>query len=672
MGRTRIHYKQLLGVGGALALITLWIYYARAQQMAAFAVWRYLYIIPILYMALNYGLRYGLTTALLVTSLFIPVFVVGLVEEGLSVMSLELLLTLVLFNVLAAFGGGLAEREVLQKERYRALNWLGERFARAQSFEELAQVIVAESCQALFAEAGELWWRESTDAPLRCIARVGPELTVPARSAAEQDFPAWVLAQNAVTRLQSPAVDPRLIVAPSAEWVRDVLAAPLARALEPAGVLLCYNRTLGTFSAQDGAFLQDIVAKAGVALETAHFHQTLEQRVEARTRDLAREQAKLAIVLRNLADGLVVVDCAGVILIANPAFAAFLRRAPETLPGCVLAEVLPGAELAAAVAAALGAVEGQPPVDVLLSRGLVLRASFGVLRDAAAAPPTGVVIVLRDVTQEVAVSRMKSEFVSMVAHELRTPMTSVLGFAKLIQRQFERHIQPCLAEGTEAQKRAATRITENLQIIASEGERLTRLISDMLDIAKLEAGRVTFDVQDVLLGEIIAQAVQAVEALALEAGLWVDIEMRDALLTLHVDRDRIIQVLTNLLSNAIKFTETGRIGLQVWRLAPGDDILPFGVRQPHAETGLPATQPLLAVSVRDTGVGIAEAELPKVFEKFLRVGDVLDDTRPSGTGLGLPICREIIEQHGGHIWVESSLGEGSRFVFTLPIGEEGP
>jgi signal transduction histidine kinase len=166
--------------------------------------------------------------------------------------------------------------------------------------------------------------------------------------------------------------------------------------------------------------------------------------------------------------------------------------------------------------------------------------------------------------------------------------------------------------------------------------------------------------------------VNAIHSLAQERELLVQIEMDEDLPALYGDQDRLIQVLTNLLSNAIKFTDQGRIIVRAWNLAPGDDVPPFGARAPGVETGLPAPEPLVAVSVTDTGTGIALADLPQVFERFRQVGEQQDGTRRPGTGLGLPICKEIIAHHGGHLWVESRLGEGSRFVFTLPLSTNAP
>jgi signal transduction histidine kinase len=124
-------------------------------------------------------------------------------------------------------------------------------------------------------------------------------------------------------------------------------------------------------------------------------------------------------------------------------------------------------------------------------------------------------------------------------------------------------------------------------------------------------------------------------------------------------------VMTNLLSNAYKFVDVGEVRVHAWKLSPGDDIEPLSTRDPNVQLDLPARETCIVVSVEDSGTGIAETDLPFVFERFRQVGDQVTGTKRPGTGLGLPICKEIIEHHGGQIWVESRLGAGSRFLFTL-------
>ena len=238
--------------------------------------------------------------------------------------------------------------------------------------------------------------------------------------------------------------------------------------------------------------------------------------------------------------------------------------------------------------------------------------------------------------------QIKSDFLSTVSHELRTPLTSVLGFSKMIAKRFTTVLQPHLQQADARVQRETMRVQENLGIIIDEGERLTRLINDVLDLAKIEAGKVEWTMQDVSLFDIVQSAVNATSALAKDKGLDVRLAPQGEDFHVYGDQDRLVQVVTNLLSNSIKFTDEGSI---TCLLAEDKDTV--------------------TVKIIDTGIGIAPADLDKVFEKFKQVGDTLTN-KPQGTGLGLPICKEIIEHHGGRLWVESELGTGSTFIFTLP------
>jgi CheY-like chemotaxis protein len=256
------------------------------------------------------------------------------------------------------------------------------------------------------------------------------------------------------------------------------------------------------------------------------------------------------------------------------------------------------------------------------------------------------------------VDRMKTEFVSTVSHELRAPLTSVLGFAKLIGKAMERDLLSWVPADDVRGQRAVTRVRENLDIIVSEGERLTRLINDVLDIAKMEAGRIEWRDQSFELGPVIQQAVENVRAVAAAKDLPIDLRLQTALPTLFADPDRILQVSTNLLSNAIKFTDQGRVTVTARSLDPGEAV--HGWSAPAGEQGA------VLVTVQDTGVGIPEEAVGRLFQRFQQVESTLTN-RPKGTGLGLAICREIVTHYGGAIWVDSQGGQGSCFCFTLPV-----
>jgi len=244
-----------------------------------------------------------------------------------------------------------------------------------------------------------------------------------------------------------------------------------------------------------------------------------------------------------------------------------------------------------------------------------------------------------------AANQAKSTFLSSVSHELRTPLTSVLGFTKIIQKRLEDTILANVQADDRKIQRAIGQVRENLGIILAEGDRLTAMINDVLDLAKIEAGKVDWKSEPVAVAEVIERATAATTSLFTMKGLALVKDVPAGLPETTGDRDRLIQVVINLISNAVKFTEKGSVTCRARQVASRGEIV---------------------VSVADTGLGIALEDQRKVFERFVQVGDTLTD-KPHGTGLGLPICKEIVEYHGGRIWLESALGQGSTFSFALPI-----
>jgi signal transduction histidine kinase len=248
----------------------------------------------------------------------------------------------------------------------------------------------------------------------------------------------------------------------------------------------------------------------------------------------------------------------------------------------------------------------------------------------------------------VAATAAKSTFLSNVSHELRTPLTSVVGFSRLIARRLDEIVFPIITPGDPKVDRAVRQVSGNLAIIIEESQRLTTLINDTLDLSKIEAGRMEWREEPVDVGMVIERAVSATSSLLeRDDAPTLDVAVAPGLPVITGDPDRLIQVVINLLSNAIKFTPAGTITVTA---GPTDDGL--------------------EVAVADTGQGIAPEDHDKVFEQFGQAGDTLGDRR-LGTGLGLSICREIIEHHGGRLTLESAIGAGSTFTFTLPAGDKG-
>ncbi|HLA43904.1 MAG TPA: ATP-binding protein, partial [Aggregatilineales bacterium] len=242
-----------------------------------------------------------------------------------------------------------------------------------------------------------------------------------------------------------------------------------------------------------------------------------------------------------------------------------------------------------------------------------------------------------------AANESKSAFLASVSHELRTPLTSVLGFAKIIQKRLDERIFPIIQTDDRRIHRTMQQITDNVKIIVEEGERLTALINNVLDLAKIEAGKIEWNMQILNIADVVERATAATIGLFEHKTLRQVMDIQSQLPQIYGDHDKLIQVVVNLISNAVKFTAEGSVTCQVRQR--GNEIV---------------------VSIIDTGVGIAPEDQESVFEKFKQVGDTLTD-KPQGTGLGLSICKEIVEHHGGRLRVESSPGKGSTFSFTLPV-----
>jgi Na+/proline symporter/signal transduction histidine kinase len=239
--------------------------------------------------------------------------------------------------------------------------------------------------------------------------------------------------------------------------------------------------------------------------------------------------------------------------------------------------------------------------------------------------------------------RLKDEFISTVSHELRTPLTSIRAFSEILSDNPDLDV----AERS-----------EYLQIIVAETERLTRLINQVLDLSKLESGRAEWHIDPVDLGDVVATSVQATAQIFRDRRVALEVNVPDPAPIVWADRDRLVQVMLNLLSNAVKFcaTGTGRVQITVGR---ADNQTTVGSGGDFAR-----------VDVSDNGPGIAEEDQAVIFEKFRQGGDTRIN-RPAGTGLGLPISREIVDHLGGKLWVQSSPGRGAVFSFTLPVAVVG-
>ena len=368
----------------------------------------------------------------------------------------------------------------------------------------------------------------------------------------------------------------------------------------------------------------------------------LEVLVESRTKELNETLARLSAIIDNLADGLLVTDNEGRISRINPALAKMYEITHRSQ---VLGK--PGEFMDPAVALLVNETLQHNNIaagELELPNNRTGKAvATSIIAEGQNGEVYGSVAIIRDITEEKEVDRMKTDFISNVSHELRTPLTSVLGFAKIITKKFGENIVPNVDTSEKKTARSIKQVSENLDIIVSEGTRLTALINGVLDISKMEAGKTEWNIIEISLEDIIDRSIAATSALFENKPFEIQKEVESGLPSVMADPDRIQQVCINLISNAVKFTEEGEI-----KIKAGIDYNS------------------LKVSVIDSGIGLTREDQKKVFNKFQQVGDTLTD-KPQGTGLGLPISKQIIEHHGGDIWAEGEVGQGSTFTFTLPV-----
>lgn len=422
--------------------------------------------------------------------------------------------------------------------------------------------------------------------------------------------------------------------------------------------------------------MQQLADQISIALAQAQLLEHLEEIVEARTAELkevnhnlqqeinVRKQAEAA--LRRSEEQLRLITNALPVLIAyvddrqqyrfnNQAYEDWLGQSPADIYGQHLQQVW-GKDCYQRM---------QCHVDLALAGQIVTYENDIVLKngnvrsvDATYIPHRGDDKTVRgffaltsDISDRKAIERMKDEFISVVSHELRTPLTSLHSALKILATG---RLGNLSAEG------------QQMLAIADEStERLVRLINNVLDLQRIESGKVVMELQACNAVTLITQATEAMQAMAQQHGIVLVTQPED--IPIWADADYILQTLTNLLSNAIKFSSPGgTVWLTVARNEGLSSDLTDSATPKQGGTGKPRSLNTEVVfRVRDEGQGIPDDQLERIFERFQQV-DSSDARKKGGTGLGLAICRKIIEQHNGRIWAESRPGCGSTFAFTLP------
>ena len=389
--------------------------------------------------------------------------------------------------------------------------------------------------------------------------------------------------------------------------------------------------------------LERMVTERTAELEAANTElerKVAEQKVAEEA--LANLQRSTELILNSAGDGILRVDLDGKCTFANAAVARMLGYAQEEFLGRDL-HTLGLDPLQAAAPAAPGnscGVCDAPRHGVLRRENQMIRRKEGSLIpvDTSTTPIiergeiAGAVLVLRDVSERQAMEKMKDDFVSVVSHELRTPLTAIRGSLGL------------LAGGELAQRSAPAR--RMVEIAVNNADRLVRLVSDILDSARLESESAVLSCEPCIAPELALQALELMRPVAGSAGVQLEVAAQPV--SFSANSDSILQVLTNLLSNAIKFSPPGSVVRLDCRPEDGNVLF----------------------RVTDHGPGIPADKLESIFGRFQPV-DASESRRRGGTGLGLSICRSIARHHGGRIWAESDLGNGSTFVVSLPVEQPG-
>lgn len=410
------------------------------------------------------------------------------------------------------------------------------------------------------------------------------------------------------------------------EGFQSCIRLPLLARGEVLGLLSIQSRKRHDFAAEDEELLTAIGNQIGIAIANARLID-----------DANRRRATLDSVMNSLVDGLILVDKRGRIAFANP-YALDILGLPalalqgqslDTMAREIAGRVSDSEQTLAQLESGINAPPRTPSVEFTLTGPAVrtLQARFFPIQDTSGGS-LGLGLLLRDITREKELDQMKSQLLATVSHELRTPLASIKGFATTLLRQD--------VDWDEESRR------EFLCIIDEESDRLSELIGNLLDMSRIEAGTLRVEPEPIDLRPVLRET--AAEFQMVTHAHQIQVQLPPALPAVMADPRRARQIVRNLVENAIKYSPDG-----------GLITISARVSRDHMQT-----------SITDQGIGLEPEQLSSIFERFYQV-DNASTRKVGGSGLGLSICRAIVEAHNGEIWVESTPGLGSTFHFTLPL-----
>lgn len=393
---------------------------------------------------------------------------------------------------------------------------------------------------------------------------------------------------------------------------RSLVYVPLTSRDKPIGVLSIVNRVKETkFTNRDLNVLSTLAAYATIAIRNAHLYEATDT-----------ERHKLETIIRQASDPIIVIDLNGKIVLANKAARLAFHLPEGELTGQPIGELITN-DGALEFFSQQFDDEYHQREELTLEDGRIFNASMSTIEGV------GRSIVMQDITHLKELDKLKSEFVSVVSHDLRSPLTSILGYVQLLERA---------GELNEAQQEFVRRVHSSV-------DNITSLIGDLLDLGRLETG-LDFTLAPCSLNDIMIQVVEESQIALQKKHLKLDLNLPDQDHVVQGDRKRLHQAFSNLVNNAIKYSDDkGKISLGI-ELKDGQII----------------------IRIMDTGVGIELGDQPYIFDKFYRSEKVKDDYQ--GSGLGLSIVKSVVERHNGRVWVASIPGKGTTFTVVLPIVDE--